>query len=68
MKYAYKRLLTSLGILRAQSTKSQPHTVLTHPHLANYIEYGKPLDNTPYIPHLQTDATSEDWRTDCSVD
>ncbi|PPQ80353.1 hypothetical protein CVT25_003636 [Psilocybe cyanescens] len=36
---------------------------ITHPDLAKRIEHGKPLDNAPDIPHLQTNKTSGDWAT-----
>ena len=36
---------------------------ITHPDLVKRVEHGKPLDNVPDIPHLQTNKTSGDWRT-----
>lgn len=36
---------------------------ITHPDLVERVEHGKPLDNIPDIPHLQTNKNSGDWRT-----
>ncbi|KAH9477118.1 NADP-dependent oxidoreductase lnbE [Psilocybe cubensis] len=36
---------------------------ITHPDLAKRVEHGKPLNNMPDIPHLQTSKTSGDWAT-----
>ncbi|PPQ90289.1 hypothetical protein CVT25_013113 [Psilocybe cyanescens] len=36
---------------------------ITHPDLVKRVDHGKPLDNTPDIPHLQTNKNSGDWRT-----
>ena len=34
---------------------------ITHPDLAKRVEHGKPLDNIPDIPHLQTKAGDDNW-------
>jgi 2,4-dienoyl-CoA reductase-like NADH-dependent reductase (Old Yellow Enzyme family) len=34
---------------------------ITHPDLAKRVEHGKPLDNIPDIPHLQTRADDDNW-------
>ncbi|PPQ86645.1 hypothetical protein CVT25_006829 [Psilocybe cyanescens] len=36
---------------------------ITHPDLANRVLKGKPLNNVPDIPHLQTNRNSGDWST-----
>ena len=34
---------------------------ITHPDLAKRVEHGKPLNNIPDIPHLQTKAGDDNW-------
>ena len=34
---------------------------ITHPDLAKRVEHGKPLDNIPDIPHLQTKPGEDNW-------
>ncbi|KAF8966566.1 hypothetical protein BDZ97DRAFT_1917386 [Flammula alnicola] len=34
---------------------------ITHPDLVKRVLHGKPLDNIPDIPHLQTNKSSTDW-------
>lgn len=34
---------------------------ITHPDLAKRVQHGKPLDNTPDFPHLQTGKDSSDF-------
>jgi 2,4-dienoyl-CoA reductase-like NADH-dependent reductase (Old Yellow Enzyme family) len=34
---------------------------ITHPDLVKRVEHGKPLDNIPDIPHLQTKASDDNW-------
>ncbi|KDR80287.1 hypothetical protein GALMADRAFT_265447 [Galerina marginata CBS 339.88] len=36
---------------------------ITHPDLVKRVEHGKPLDNAPDFPHLQTNKNSGDWST-----
>lgn len=36
---------------------------ITHPDLVERVIHGKPLDNIPDVPHLQTNKASTDWRT-----
>ncbi|KDR80314.1 hypothetical protein GALMADRAFT_242678 [Galerina marginata CBS 339.88] len=36
---------------------------ITHPDLTKRVEHGKPLNNIPDIPHLQTNKNSGDWST-----
>jgi 2,4-dienoyl-CoA reductase-like NADH-dependent reductase (Old Yellow Enzyme family) len=36
---------------------------ITHSDIVERVLHGKPLDNIPDIPHLQTNKTSTDWRT-----
>ncbi|KAH9478744.1 N-ethylmaleimide reductase [Psilocybe cubensis] len=36
---------------------------ITHPDLVERVQHGKPLDNIPDMPHMQTNKDSGDWRT-----
>lgn len=36
---------------------------ITHPDLVERVLHGKPLDNIPDIPHLQTNASATNWST-----
>ncbi|KAF9478936.1 FMN-linked oxidoreductase [Pholiota conissans] len=36
---------------------------ITHPDLVKRVAHGKPLNNVPNIPHLQTNKDSGDWAT-----
>ena len=67
------KLILNGGILPEEGTKlvadgtadaiSIGFNFITHSDLVKRIAHGKPLDNAPDFPHLQTNKTSGDWAT-----